>query len=139
VAAVLLRGPVYVPTYLLITTYYQCQNIEKLSTVQRWTSCVAVLQLQVPALLSLPSCPPCPRTCPRASLSNISQHMTTHLQLHQLYNAWHQFPVSVEAKLSFVEPGRRWAHSPSHSKAPAISYQGTRKTSVRMSKTSGGL
>jgi len=47
--------------------------------------------------------------------------------------------VSVEAKLSFVEPGRRWAHSPSPSKAPGISYQGTMKTSVRMLKTSGGL
>jgi len=47
--------------------------------------------------------------------------------------------VSVEAKLSFVEPGRRWAHSPSTSKAPGISYQGTMKTSVRMLKTSGGL
>jgi len=41
--------------------------------------------------------------------------------------------------LSFVEPGRRWAHSPSPSKAPGISYQGTMKTSVRMLKTSGGL
>jgi len=48
-------------------------------------------------------------------------------------------PVSVEVKLSFVEPGHRWAHSPSHSKAPDISYQGTMKTSVRMFKTSGGL
>jgi len=47
--------------------------------------------------------------------------------------------VSVGAKLSFVEPGRRWAHSPSPSKAPGISYQGTMKTSVRMLKTSGGL
>jgi len=48
-------------------------------------------------------------------------------------------PVSEEAKLSFVEPGRRWAHSQSPSKAPGISYQGTMKTSVRMLKTSGGL
>jgi len=50
-------------------------------------------------------------------------------------------PVSVGAKLSFVEPGRRWAHSPSPSKAPGISYpyQGTMKTSVSMLKTSGGL
>jgi len=48
-------------------------------------------------------------------------------------------PVSVEAKLSFVEPGRRWAHSPSRSKTPGISYQGTMKTSVRMLKTAGGL
>jgi len=48
-------------------------------------------------------------------------------------------PVSVEVKLSFLEPGRRWAHSPSPSKAPGISYQGTMKTSVRMLKTSGGL
>jgi len=48
-------------------------------------------------------------------------------------------PVSVEAKLSFVEPGRRWVHSQSPSKAPGISYQGTTKTSVRMLKTSGGL
>jgi len=47
--------------------------------------------------------------------------------------------VSVEAKLSFVEPGRRQAHSPSPSNAPGISYQGTMKTSVRMLKTSGGL
>jgi len=47
--------------------------------------------------------------------------------------------VSVEAKLSLVEPGRRWAYSPSPSKAPGISYQGTMKTSVRMLKTSGGL
>jgi len=46
--------------------------------------------------------------------------------------------VSVEAKLSFVEPGRRWAHSPS-SKAPGISCQGTMKTSVRKLQTSGGL
>jgi len=30
--------------------------------------------------------------------------------------------VSVEAKLSFVERGRRWAHSPSPSKVPGISY-----------------
>jgi len=36
--------------------------------------------------------------------------------------------------LSFVEPGHRWAHSPYPSKAPGISYQGTMKTSVRMSK-----
>jgi len=51
-----------------------------------------------------------------------------------------QFPVSVEAKLSFVEPGRRWAHSPSRSKTPGISYQGRPlKTSVRMLKTAGGL
>jgi len=48
-------------------------------------------------------------------------------------------PVSVEAKLSFVEPGRRWARSPSPSKDPGISYQGTMKTSMRMSKTLGGL
>jgi len=48
-------------------------------------------------------------------------------------------PVLVGAKLSFVEPARRWAHSPSPSKAPGISYQGTMKTSVRMLKTSGGL
>jgi len=34
-------------------------------------------------------------------------------------------PVSVEAKLSFVEPGRRWAYSLSPSKAPGISYKGT--------------
>jgi len=39
-------------------------------------------------------------------------------------------------KLSFVEPGHRWAHSPSPSKAPGISYQGTMKTSVRMLETS---
>jgi len=51
---------------------------------------------------------------------------------------WVRF-VSVEAKLSCVEPGHRWAHSPSPSKAPGISYQGTMKTSVRMLKTSGGL
>jgi len=48
-------------------------------------------------------------------------------------------PVSVEVKLSFVEPGHGWAHSPSPRKAPGISYQGTMKTSVRMLKTSGGL
>jgi len=48
-------------------------------------------------------------------------------------------PVSVEARLIFVEPGRRWAHSTSPSKAPSISYEGTMKTSVRMLKTSGGL
>jgi len=52
--------------------------------------------------------------------------------------------ISVEAKLSFVEPSRRWAHSPSPSKAPGISYQGTMKTSVMMLITSllitsGGL
>jgi len=47
-------------------------------------------------------------------------------------------PVSVEAK-SFVEPGCRWAHSPSPSKAPGISYQGTMNTFVRMLKTPGGL
>jgi len=47
-----------------------------------------------------------------------------------------EFPVSVEAKLSFVEPSRRWAHSSSPSKAPGISYQGTMKTSIRMLKTS---
>jgi len=39
--------------------------------------------------------------------------------------------------MSFVKPGRRWAHSPSPSKAPGISYQGTMKTSVIMLKTSG--
>jgi len=44
-------------------------------------------------------------------------------------------PVSVEAKLSFVDPGRRRAPSPSPSKAPGISYQGTMKTSVKMLKT----
>jgi len=43
-------------------------------------------------------------------------------------------PAAVEAKLSFVAPGRRWAYSPSPSKAPGISYQGTMKTSVRMLK-----
>jgi len=47
--------------------------------------------------------------------------------------------VSVEAKLSFVEPGRRWAHSPFSGGAPGILYQGTMKTSVRMIGTSGGL
>jgi len=41
-------------------------------------------------------------------------------------------PVSVEVKLSFVEPGRRWAHSLSPSKAPGIFCQGTMKTSVKM-------
>jgi len=45
----------------------------------------------------------------------------------------------VGTKLSFVESGRRWAHSPSPSKAPGISYQGTMKTSVRMSQTSVSL
>jgi len=50
-----------------------------------------------------------------------------------------QFPVSVEAKLSFVKPGHRWAHSLSPSKASGISYQGTMKTSVRMLKTPRGL
>jgi len=48
-------------------------------------------------------------------------------------------PVSLEAKLSFVEPGHRWAHSQSPSKAPGTSYQGTKKTSARMLKTSRGL
>jgi len=47
--------------------------------------------------------------------------------------------VSVEAKLIFVEPGRRWAHSPSSSKAPGVPYQGNMKTSVGMLKTSEGL
>jgi len=45
----------------------------------------------------------------------------------------------LRRRLIFVEPGRRWAYSPSPSKAPGISYQGTMKTSVRMLKTSGGL
>jgi len=49
------------------------------------------------------------------------------------------FPVLVEVKLSFVEPGCRCAHSPSSSKTPGISYQSTMKTSVRMLKTSGGV
>jgi len=40
--------------------------------------------------------------------------------------------VLVQAKLPFVEPGCRWAHSPSPSKAPGISYQATMKTSVMM-------
>jgi len=48
-------------------------------------------------------------------------------------------PVLLGAKLSFIEPGCRWAHSPSPSKAPGISYQGTMKTSARMLKISGGL
>jgi len=48
-------------------------------------------------------------------------------------------PVSVEAKLSSVELGHRWAHSPSPNKAPGTSYQDTMKTSVRMLETSGGL
>jgi len=43
--------------------------------------------------------------------------------------------VLVEAKLSFVEPGRRWAHSPSSSGAPGVPYQATMKTSVRMLRT----
>jgi len=51
---------------------------------------------------------------------------------HQMLLA--QVPVSVEAKLSFVEPGCIWVHSPSPSKAPGMSYQGTMKTSVRMLK-----
>jgi len=38
-----------------------------------------------------------------------------------------------------LEPGRRWAHNPSSSKASGISYQGTMKTSVKMLKTSEGL
>jgi len=42
----------------------------------------------------------------------------------------------VEETLSFVEPARRWAHSPSLSKTPGTSYQGTMKTSVSMLKTS---
>jgi len=53
---------------------------------------------------------------------------------HQLQQT---VPVSVGAKLSFVEPGCRWAHSPSPSKAPGDSYQGTMKTS--MLKTSRGV
>jgi len=40
---------------------------------------------------------------------------------------WAVVVASMEAKLSFVEPGRRWAHSPSPSKAPGIPYQGTMK------------
>jgi len=47
--------------------------------------------------------------------------------------------VSVEAKLIFIEQGRRWAHSSSSSRAPGIPYQGTMKTSVGMLRTSGGL
>jgi len=44
--------------------------------------------------------------------------------------------VSVEAKLSFVEPGRRWAHNPSPSKAPGISYlQDSCHTSVATCKS----
>jgi len=39
--------------------------------------------------------------------------------------------------LIFVEPGLRWAHSPSSTRAPGIPYQGTMKTSMRMLKTSG--
>jgi len=42
-------------------------------------------------------------------------------------------------RLIFVERGHRWAHSPSPSRAPGISYQGTMKTSARMLKTSGGF
>jgi len=42
-------------------------------------------------------------------------------------------------RLIFVEPGRRWAHSSSSSRAPSIPYQSTMKTSVRMLITSGGL
>jgi len=40
------------------------------------------------------------------------------------------YSVSVEAKLSFIEPGRRWAHSPSSGKAPGISYQYQENTPV---------
>jgi len=39
-----------------------------------------------------------------------------------------------QRRLIFVEPGHRWAHSPSSSRAPGIPYQGTMKTSVRMLK-----
>jgi len=44
----------------------------------------------------------------------------------------HQFQFQWRRRLSFVEPGRRWAYSPSPSKASGISYQGTMKTSVRI-------
>jgi len=46
-------------------------------------------------------------------------------------------PVSVEAKLSFVEPGRRWAHSPSPSKAPVRYYENPREdvTNLRRALT----
>jgi len=50
-------------------------------------------------------------------------------------------PVSVESKLSSVEPGCRWAPvvHPPVKPLVRVSYQGTMKTSVRMLKTSGGL
>jgi len=63
----------------------------------------------------------------------------SHLKTRRPQPATFPVPVSVEAKLSFIDPGCRWAHSPSLSKAPGISYQGTMKTSVRMLTTSGGL
>jgi len=56
------------------------------------------------------------------------------------FHRWcHPVSALAEVKMSFIEPGRRWAHSPYPSKAPGISYQGTMKTSVIMLKTSGGL
>jgi len=59
------------------------------------------------------------------------------IRLHQVDDV--DVDVSVEAMLIFIEPGRRWAHSPSSSKAPGIPYQDATKTSVRMLNTSGGL
>jgi len=46
--------------------------------------------------------------------------------------------VSVGAKLSFVEPGRRWAHSPSPSKAPGIStgyYENLREDVIKLRRS----
>jgi len=39
--------------------------------------------------------------------------------------------VSVEAKLIFVEPGRRCAHSPSSSRAPGIPYDENLREDVK--------
>jgi len=61
------------------------------------------------------------------SVGAVCDNAGSTLDMLYIYTAV-QFPVSVEAKLSFVKPGRRWAHSPSPSKAPGISYQGTMKT-----------
>jgi len=49
--------------------------------------------------------------------------LTKLLYMHPISCCWH--PVSMEAKLFFVEPGSRCAHSPSPIKVRSISYQGT--------------
>jgi len=66
--------------------------------------------------------------------------LSDYVHMSSMFSGWFNLDsvwvfVSVGAKLSFVEPGRRCAHSPSPSKAPGIStgyYENLREDVIKL-------